>query len=264
MRKPDHGHFRLLEDHAQATQHRLGSRRIVHQQSCQTLALLDIRLKRQDVHSALRQSEEARPQRPWLVCNRYREFLHLRHAIPTPWTPARGNSAAASIILFQRCSSQPQPKRPRICAAPKTKRRAIARRFDGLKYFPGWTTECRMNVPSCNSATAWRSCSCVFMTIGPYQATGSSIGLPDTSRNRIPSGPACTVISSPRSNSTSEWFATSYTGAAFGSSPDSVSTACGSDASRNVPDPANTYANAFRVVSTFSRFRLPGATETSM
>ena len=29
-----------------------------------------------------------------------------------------------------------------------------------------------------SSAIAWRSCSCVFITIGPYQATGSSIGLP--------------------------------------------------------------------------------------
>ena len=61
-----------------------------------------------------------------------------------------------------------------------------------------------MKVPSCNSETACRSCSCVFITIGPYHATGSSIGLPDTSRNRMPSSPACTTISSPRSNSTSE------------------------------------------------------------
>ncbi len=49
----------------------------------------------------------------------------------------------------------------------------------------------------CNSA-------CVFITMGPYQATGSSSGLPETSRKRMPSGPAWTTISSPRSNKTSE------------------------------------------------------------
>ena len=35
------------------------------------------------------------------------------------------------------------------------------------------------------------------------------VGLPDTSKNRMPSGPACTLNSSPRSNSTREWFAAS-------------------------------------------------------
>ena len=55
-------------------------------------------------------------------------------------------------------------------------------------------------------AMAWRSSSCVFITIGPYHATGSSSGLPETSRKRMPSGPAWTTISSPRSKSTSEWF----------------------------------------------------------
>ena len=44
------------------------------------------------------------------------------------------------------------------------------------------------------------------MTMGPYHATGSSSGLPDTKRKRIPSSPACTVTSSPRSKSTSERF----------------------------------------------------------
>ena len=34
-----------------------------------------------------------------------------------------------------------------------------------------------------------RSSSCVFITIGPYHATGSSSGLPDTSRKRMPSSP---------------------------------------------------------------------------
>src|SRR5207249_4864258 len=41
-----------------------------------------------------------------------------------------------------------------------------------------------MKAPVCSSAIAWRSCSCVFITIGPYHATGSSIGLPDTSTKR--------------------------------------------------------------------------------
>jgi hypothetical protein len=63
---------------------------------------------------------------------------------------------------------------------------------------------CVMKVPFSISAMACRSCSCVFITIGPYHATGSSIGLPETNRKRIPSSPACTAISSPRSNSTSE------------------------------------------------------------
>ena len=48
-----------------------------------------------------------------------------------------------------------------------------------------------MNVPLRSSATACCSSAFVFMTIGPYQATGSSIGLPDTSRKRMPSSPAC-------------------------------------------------------------------------
>ena len=91
-----------------------------------------------------------------------------------------------------------------------------------------------MNFPVCNSLIAWRSSACVFITIGPYHATGSSSGLPDTSRKRIPSGPACTTISSPRSNNTSEWFPMSYTGSALGFVASSVSTACGAEASRKV------------------------------
>ena len=46
----------------------------------------------------------------------------------------------------------------------------------------------------------------VFMTMGPYQATGSWSGFPETSRNRMPSSPACTMTSSPRSKSTSDRF----------------------------------------------------------
>jgi hypothetical protein len=63
---------------------------------------------------------------------------------------------------------------------------------------------CLMKEPACSSAIAWRSCSWVFITMGPYHATGSSMGLPDTSKKRIPWSPALTSISSPRSNSTSE------------------------------------------------------------
>src|SRR5216684_6841397 len=40
--------------------------------------------------------------------------------------------------------------------------------------------------------------------MGPYQATGSSSCFPETSRKRIPSSPACTVTSSPRSKSMSD------------------------------------------------------------
>jgi hypothetical protein len=36
------------------------------------------------------------------------------------------------------------------------------------------------NVPWRNSSKACRSCSCLFITIRRYQATGSSIGFPDT------------------------------------------------------------------------------------
>ena len=42
---------------------------------------------------------------------------------------------------------------------------------------------CLIKLPDRYSSNAMRSSSCVFMTMGPYQATGSPIGLPDTSRN---------------------------------------------------------------------------------
>jgi len=45
-------------------------------------------------------------------------------------------------------------------------------------------------VPSWSSVNACCSCACVFITIGPYHATGSSSGFPETSRKRIPSSPA--------------------------------------------------------------------------
>ena len=62
----------------------------------------------------------------------------------------------------------------------------------------------RMKLPLRSSATACWISAWVFMTIGPYHATGSRIGLPETSRKRMPSSPAWTVTSSPRSNRTSE------------------------------------------------------------
>src|SRR6185436_12937283 len=61
-----------------------------------------------------------------------------------------------------------------------------------------------MNLPCRSSENASCNCSWVFITMGPYQATGSSIGLPETRRKRIPSSPASTTTSSPRSKRTSE------------------------------------------------------------
>src|SRR3984893_1131121 len=122
---------------------------------------------------------------------------------------------------------------------------------------------CFRNVPSWSSANACFSCSWVFMTIGPYHATGSWSGFPETRRKRIPSSPACTVTSSPRSKSTSERFSALAGGDGSAHPTPSVGTASGSDALQNFPDPAKTYANPCRVVSTGSVFVLPGGTETS-
>src|SRR6202023_597299 len=119
------------------------------------------------------------------------------------------------------------------------------------------------NVPFSNSSNAcWSSC-CVFITIGPYQATGSSSGFPETRRNRTPSSPACTSTSSPRSKRISERLSASDGGAVSSQPTPSVGTASGPDALQNFPPPANTYANAQRVVSTGRVFRRPGATPTS-
>src|SRR5215831_12645448 len=101
------------------------------------------------------------------------------------------------------------------------------------------------------------------MTIGPYHATGSSSGLPDTSRKRMPSAPASTTTSSPVSNSTSERLSASNGGDTSAHPTGSVGTASGSDALQNFPEPAKTYAKAWRVVLTGNAFRRPGATETS-
>src|SRR5262249_18166435 len=93
------------------------------------------------------------------------------------------------------------------------------------------------NVPCSSSSNACRSCSCVFITIGPYQATGSSSGLPEIRRNRIPPSPACTVTSSPGSKSRSERLS-AFGGGAVSAHPTlSVGTERGPDALQNFPAP---------------------------
>src|SRR5689334_5253411 len=100
---------------------------------------------------------------------------------------------------------------------------------------------CLMNVPLRSSLTACCSSALVFITIGPYQATGSSIGLPETRRKRMPSSPACTVTSSPRSNTTSDRLPVrSRTRVSPAAVSFSVSTPNGADAAANVPEPSNT------------------------
>src|ERR1035438_6018798 len=98
--------------------------------------------------------------------------------------------------------------------------------------------------------------------MGPYHATGSSSGLPDTSRNLIPSSPAWTTTSSPLSNRISERLPASWGGWVSAHPTDSVGTAKGLDALQNFPLPAKTYANECRVVSTGNAFLRPGGTET--
>jgi hypothetical protein len=95
-------------------------------------------------------------------------------------------------------------------------------------------------VPSSSSSNASRNCSWVFITIGPYQATGSPNGLPETRRNRMPSGPACTSTSSPRSKTTSERLSAADGGAVSSHAIPSVGTASGPEALQNFPEPAKT------------------------
>src|SRR6476646_7837305 len=96
------------------------------------------------------------------------------------------------------------------------------------------------NVPFSSSWNASRNCSCVFITIGPYHATGSCSGLPETSRKRMPSSPACTVTSSPLSNRMSERLSACEGGAVSSQFTLSVGTASGPDALQNLPDPPKT------------------------
>jgi len=73
------------------------------------------------------------------------------------------------------------------------------------------------NVPRWSSSNACRSCSCVFITMGPYHATGRLSASAGGAGSAQPTG--------------------------------SVGTARGPEALPNVPAPPNTYANACRVVS---------------
>src|ERR1700730_8712641 len=91
------------------------------------------------------------------------------------------------------------------------------------------------NAPFSNSWNACWSCCCVFITIGPYHATGSSSGFPETSRKRIQSLPACTVTSSPRSKSISERLSASVGGVTSDHLIASVGTANGSEELQNFP-----------------------------
>ena len=94
----------------------------------------------------------------------------------------------------------------------------------------GWLYYFFKNVPLSKSSKAVRSSCWVFITIGPYQATGSCSGLPDTRRKRIPFSPACTSTSSPRSKTTSERLSASEGGAVSNHLTPSVGTASGPDA----------------------------------
>ena len=73
------------------------------------------------------------------------------------------------------------------CTSENPTRHELSRYLDSgfiAARCPGMTAEgnaaccCLMNVPSRSPLTACCSYACVFITIGPYQATGSSIGLP--------------------------------------------------------------------------------------
>ncbi len=78
------------------------------------------------------------------------------------------------------------------------------------------------------------------MTIGPYHATGSLIGAPETSRKRIPCSPECTTTSSPLSKTTSERFPVISRTTVSSSPSFSVSTPKGADAPRKSPAPSKT------------------------
>src|SRR5215469_4433697 len=95
-------------------------------------------------------------------------------------------------------------------------------------------------VPSCNSVNACCNCCWVFITIGPYHATGSSSGLPETSKNLIPSSPAWTVTSSPLSKRMSDLLSASAGGVVSAHLMKSVGTASGAEALQNFPLPPKT------------------------
>src|SRR3989442_2103637 len=153
-----------------------------------------------------------------------------------------GEPASAERTLEVRVLDQGNR---RIDRSPNVVARAhsVGEQGRALCRHAGRPYRCLMKVPSCSSSYARRSSSGVFITMGPYHATGSSIGFPDTSRNLIPASPAWTVTASPLANNNSDRFCTSP-GPGFPpvtTGPTcSVRTAPGSDASRNVPPPSNT------------------------
>src|SRR6056297_1207122 len=67
-------------------------------------------------------------------------------------------------------------------------------------------------VPCSSSVKACFSSFRLFITIGPYQATGSRRGIPETSSIRTPSAPLAIFISSPLSNKTSVRLTASFGG----------------------------------------------------
>src|SRR5579864_1030167 len=114
------------------------------------------------------------------------------------------------------------------------------RHWDASPEIGGQTFLVFKNVPFSSSWNASRNCSCVFITIGPYHATGSCSGLPETSRKRMPSSPACTVTSSPLSKRMRERLSACEGGAVSSQFTLSVGTANGPDALQNLPEPPKT------------------------
>jgi len=107
----------------------------------------------------------------------------------------------------------------------------------------GSTISCRSqvlrfkNVPSRSSVNAWRNSSCVFITIGPYQATGSLSGCSEISKKWTPSSLASTNTSSPGPKSTTVWLSASDGGVVSHHPTSSVGTASGPEALQNFPTP---------------------------
>src|SRR2546421_1121793 len=87
---------------------------------------------------------------------------------------------------------------------------------------------------------SWLRLASVFITIGPYQATGSWRGLPETSRKRTPSSPACTATSFPLSKRMSDRLSALAGGTVSSHLTPSVGTARGVDALQNLPLPEKT------------------------
>ena len=101
---------------------------------------------------------------------------------------------------------------------------------------------CLMKVPLRSSVTACCSSACVFITIGPYQATGSSIGLPETSRKRMPcvAGLHRHLVAAVEQHERAVAGALADQDLAVRRPSFSVSTPNGCEASRNVPEPSKT------------------------